>query len=199
MPNSVSVTVSGSVASKRFEQSYATEGDNVHISDLSVAAAKTGTLTTRTDANTGTLTMAGGHGITTSAKIDLFWDGGSRYDVTVGTVATNSVPIDLGSGDDLPSTSTAITACVHATETFTVDGDNVKAIMADSDYTGYVKFLDGSDAVLAAMYLDPDQDETYVWVEGMSTNPLAAADVEKIAFSNAATSAKTMRCAVVHS
>ena len=89
--------------------------------NTSVAAAKTGVLTTRTDANTGSLTMDTGHGITTGARIDIHWldvtTGAAKvqYKVTVGTVATNVVPIDSGVGDDLPTAAYAITACV-ATE-----------------------------------------------------------------------------------
>src|SRR5678815_5092823 len=78
-----------------------------------LAAAKVGQLTTRTDNDTGTLTMVAGHGITTGARLDIFWEEagvkGARYGVTVGTVATNSVPFDLGAGDNLP---TNLTACL---------------------------------------------------------------------------------------
>ena len=89
-------------------------GDNV------LAVAKIGQLTTRTDANTGTLTMAASHGITTGARLDIFWTEagvkGARYGVTVGTVSVNSVPIDLGAGDDLPTNLTAVTAFVPIEE-----------------------------------------------------------------------------------
>ena len=61
-----------------------------------VQPAKTGTLSTRTSTTVGTLTMAGGHGITTGVLIDLFWSGGSRARVTVGSVSGNSVPISGG-------------------------------------------------------------------------------------------------------
>lgn len=86
--------------------------------NTSVAAAKAGSLTTRTDANTGTLTMDTGHGIATGNRIDIHWldptTGAAKcqYKVTVGTVATNSVPIDLGVGDDLPTAATSVTAFV---------------------------------------------------------------------------------------
>ena len=97
--------------------------------NTSVAAAKTGVLTTRTDANTGSLTMDTGHGITTGQRLDLYWTISSvnyqRRGLTVGTVATNAVPIDGGSGDVLPSTSQAITAMVP--ELFTMPSNITEA------------------------------------------------------------------------
>ena len=48
----------------------------------SVSAGKAGSLTTRTDNDTGVATLAGGHGIVTSDKVDVFWAGGRRYGMT---------------------------------------------------------------------------------------------------------------------
>lgn len=78
------------------------------IGPVPLAVGKAGTLTTRTDANTGTITLAADHGITTGQIVDVYWATGMKFNVTVGTVSGTSVPIDLGSGDDLPSTSTAV-------------------------------------------------------------------------------------------
>lgn len=89
-----------------------------------VTAAKTGQLTTRTSASVGTLTMAAGHGFNTADIIDLFWTGGKRVGVVVGTVATNSVPISGGSGDDLPANLTAITAMLRHAENRAFSGDD---------------------------------------------------------------------------
>ncbi|MBK9128182.1 MAG: hypothetical protein IPM13_10320 [Phycisphaerales bacterium] len=67
---------------------------------------KRGTLTTRTSDTAGTLTMESGHGIATGNTIHVYWDGGKRIGVTVGTVSGTSVPISGGSGDNLPDAST---------------------------------------------------------------------------------------------
>lgn len=152
-----------------------------------VPAAKSGTLTTRTDANTGTLTMSSGHGITTGAKISLFWSGGQRRNVTVGTVATNSVPIDLGDGDDLPAASTAITAMVPTELAFPVVGDNITALGATCATQGVVQFMDGSDAeLLAYTFTDATAGGGYPWVDGCGvTNPLAGGTVVNVWFSHA--------------
>lgn len=155
-------------------------GDNLVTFSKSLSAAKVGQLTTRTDANTGTLTMASGHGITTAAKVCVFWDGGMRYNVTVGTVSGLSVPIDLGGGVDLPANLTAVTVMVQNNETsgWTITGDNVNGIMAACDKPFAAIFLDSGAAVVGVMYSyasDGDiffQDGDEV-TSGMATNILA--------------------------
>jgi hypothetical protein len=69
-----------------------------------------GSLTTRTDADTGEITMStqiAPHGITTGEIVDVVWSRGWRLGMTVGTVSGNSVPIDGGEGDDLPTVASA--------------------------------------------------------------------------------------------
>lgn len=109
--------------------------ENMVDLDVELAPAKIGELTTRTDAETGTLTMDSGHGITTGARLDLYWlddedtsaVAGSRRGITVGTVSGVTVPIgadNAGEGDDLPPVNTPITAMVpHEKDdvTFTED------------------------------------------------------------------------------
>lgn len=153
---------------------------------VSLAAAKSGTLTTRTDANTGTLTMESGHGITTGARLDLYWDGGSRYGVTVGTVSGTSVPFDLGGGDDLPAAATSITAQVPDEEAVVVTGDNAVSVAVACTTGGTAVFADASNATLLAIVLDTTTG-SYVWVTGSGTNPLAGAAVAKVFLSQPST------------
>lgn len=77
---------------------------------VTVPVGKTGTLSTRTNNSDGTLTLTANHGIETGDVIDLYWSGGSRRNVTVGTVSVNSVPISSGAGTNLPVQATAIVA-----------------------------------------------------------------------------------------
>lgn len=77
-----------------------------HTSRMCVAS-----LSTRTDATSGTITAPSGHGVTTGATIDVLWtvEESSYYiskvrrGVTVGTVSGTSIPISGGLGDDLPA------------------------------------------------------------------------------------------------
>ncbi len=139
--------------------------------------AKTGTLSTRTDNNTGTLTMDSGHGITNGQIVDIYWSGGVQRTVTVGTVSTNSVPFDLGIGDNLPIATTAVTVCVQKAINLAIDGDNadiVAVILETVDKSlrtaANVQFLDAAADVIAEIDLVANVPQ--VWdIEGGSANP----------------------------
>jgi hypothetical protein len=111
-----------------------------------------GTLSTRTDANTGTVTLAGGHGISTADVVDIHWSGGVQYNVTVGTVSVNSMPFDVGIGDDLPDAATAVVVTKQVTVSTAIDGDNCSLIaicLESSEGTsgkGHINFLDSGPA-----------------------------------------------------
>ena len=140
-------------------------------------AAKAGVLTTRTDDNTGTLTMTTGHGITTGQIVDIFWSGGVQRTVTVGTVSVDSVPFDLGIGDNLPIAMTAVTVCVQKAINLAIDGDNadfVAVILETVDKSlrtaANVQFLDAAADVIAE--IDLVTNVPHVWdIEGGSANP----------------------------
>lgn len=156
-----------------------------------LAAAKTGQLTTRTSSSVGTLTMDSGHGFTTGARLDIYWTEGGvkghRRGVTIGTVATNSVPFSGGTGDNLPTNLTAVTAQIPAEEEFLVTGNNAQYILAKSSRRGLVVFADASDVELAAVTteLEGSTGGGYQWYTGNGvTNPLAGDTVAKVFFSN---------------
>lgn len=194
MPDKMNRTVDVAIAGRSYKQRTEVEGNNSAGTSPTLAAAKTGSLTTRTDANTGTLTMAGGHGIQTGDKLDVYWADGVRYNMTVGSVAANSVPIDGGAGDSLPSASTAITAMVPNDEVAAAAGDDVVAIVASSPAKGVVCFLDGSNAVLFAAPFRDAAGGTFDWATGdLLTNPLAGVTVAKIRTSHGdSTAARTV-------
>ena len=166
--------------------------------------AKTGTLTTRTDNNTGTLTMTAGHGITTGQIVDIYWDGGVQRTVTVGTVATNSVPIDGGIGDNLPSATTAVTVCVQKAINLAIDGDNTKilaVVLETVDKTlrtaANVQFLDAAADVIAEIDLVANVPQ--VWdIEGGSSNPFTGDPITNLKASQAnSTSTETYTLKIV--
>lgn len=160
----------------------------------SLAAAKTGTLTTRTDNTDGELTMSASHGITTAAVIDLHWTvagvPGVRYGVVVGTVATNAVPISGGAGDNLPADETAITAVLPTTANVYIDGDNTKLLAIELKTTdtslrtaGHVSFRDASDDLIAELDLVTNVPRIYD-IEGGSSNPFTGDPITYIEASN---------------
>lgn len=177
------INVGFSLGGKTFSQQKSISGKNLELADPpALAAAKDGVLTVRTDADTGSLTMESGHGITDGQQLDLFWDGGSRRCV-VGTVASLVVPIDNGFGDDLPTAATAITAQVPTEVDFEVVGDDVQAFAASSQGRGRVTFVDGSDGEIFT--LDLEAGGAYGWHDGAPiANPLAGETVAKVLFAN---------------
>lgn len=177
-------------------------GDGVGAVEIAVPAADAGSLTTRTDDETGTLTMDdAGHGITTGSTIDLYWSGGSRHGITVGTVSGTSVPIgadDSGTGDVLPSAATAITADVQLAFNVSVDGDELALLGVELTYSntsetssGYLSLLDSGSSEIAALALTANQPRSYD-ITGGDTNPFTGnvitnAVVTQGSSSNAAT------------
>jgi len=86
-------------------------------------AANAGTLTTRTDANSGLATLSGGHGITTGMLVNVIWATGARYGMEA-TVDVNAVTLEAGLGDDLPDEATALVVCERGA---TIAGVSIEA------------------------------------------------------------------------
>lgn len=135
-----------------------------------LAAAKTGTLTTRTSDTAGTLTMTTGHGFTDGQVIDIYWADGRCSKATIGTVATNSVPFTGATGDVLPIATTAITAMVQHTEAVAfLDASLVAlfvgAVTAACCVTFYASGGSAVGAVRVPAASDGVSPEHYMWDE----------------------------------
>jgi hypothetical protein len=157
-----------------------------------IPAAKVGTLTTRTDDDTGELTMASGHGITTGAKLNVYWASGKRLGMTVGTVATNAVPIDGGTGDNLPADETSITAIVPVEFPFVATGNDVVGLEAWGATDGEVLLTESDNDSLLAIDVD---EAGYAWCEDSGdANPVAGDAIAKVFLSHGdSTGARRMR------
>ncbi|MBS3904800.1 MAG: hypothetical protein KGZ39_05695 [Simkania sp.] len=191
----MTVRESISVAGKNFPASFTVSSEAVEVREVTLAGANAGTLSTRTDADTGILTLGDGHNITTAAEVDIYWATGSRRGVTVGTVSVNSVPVDGGSGDDFPDADTAITVMIVDVEDLVLTGDNVVAFTAYAPVQATFVLLDGMDAELYAIVL-PVGRTAAIW-DGTSTNPLATFSVATLKLSHASTASQTIRIAVL--
>lgn len=178
------ITTSYRADGNSFSLNQEIDYDNVAKAEPTLEAAWTGTLTVRTDNDTGSVTAQLGHTITTGSKVDLFWlntDGtyGQRNNVTVGTVAGQVVPIDLGAGDNLPLAATAVRIMNRHTEAMVVTGNNVVGILVNMPTPGVVTFADAANASL--LVIDLTDQVTYGWFNGNGvTNPLAGAAVAKV-------------------
>jgi hypothetical protein len=152
-----------------------------HGDDPSLAAAKAGSLTTRTDENTGVVTLGEGHGIITSDKVSVFWVGGKRYGMTA-TVSGNLVTVDLGAGDNLPAAVTAVNVVKQVSRDFYFNGDDVVMLAVGSKRRIHVDFQTAADA--SVYQVEIAAGEGYSFVLGRAANPFTGQIVAKILWSN---------------
>lgn len=209
MAVTLKVQHSYSVGGKNFSGSLNVESDNLAMVDRSggnaMAVAKVGQLTTRTDNNTGVLTMVGGHGIITADVVDVYWTEagvpGCRRGMDA-TVAVNAVTVDLGSGDNLPTNLTAITAMVPIRMDLRFDGNECQGFSAyASAAQAQFVFVDSGDVEKHVVI----QDSLALpagWVANDpngSVNPFAGDTIDAVFMSHGdSVSVKDMRTAVVH-
>jgi len=172
------------------------EGQISHAVDL--PAGKAGTLTTRTSDTVGEATLGTGHGILTSDVVDVYWDGGVRYGVTVGTVAGNIVPLtDSGDGDNLPAQGTALVVCKQISINTDFDGDDAVMFAVHATKRSHVDFQDSGSNSLEAV--DLPANEVWWWAEGTGeTNPLTGNAVDKVQVSNGTAEAATLKIGVLY-
>lgn len=148
--------------------------------NATIPAAKAGTLTTRTDDNTGviTLTANGGVAIISTDVVDVYWAGGSRRSM-VATVAALALSIEGGVGDVLPADETAVTVMTQQEREIRFDGDNLQVLLG----TGEAKctiILTGDDDVEDFSILLPNANQVYDWYTGNGvTNPVAGDTITK--------------------
>ena len=190
---SASVQIGGVTSAASVQRS----GDILDVA-IPVPAGKAGNLTTRTTDATGTLTMAdAGHGITTGAKIDLYWVGGMRYGVTVGTVSGTSVPIDLGAGDILPADESAIVACVQVSANVAFDGDDATIVYAQCPQRASVDLNTAVPASVKHVELADAEPFTW-WSDSGIANPVAANTIATAKCSNGSTTDSTITLRVLY-
>lgn len=146
--------------------------------ELTLPAAKSGTLSARTNDSEGTLTLEAGHGIETGDVIDVYWDGGMRRNVDVGTVAGNDVPISGGAGDVLPAQDTALTAFRQQEIDTDFDGDLLEVLAALLGKRGRVAFHSAGGEQLS---IDLVASEMWSWFSNRGVaNPLAGVAVTHV-------------------
>lgn len=190
------VTING----KTYRRVSSISGSGIAEQEVTVPAAKTGSLTTRTSTTVGTITGQSAHGVTTAAKADIYWvnsDGtiGRRYNVTIGTVSGLAIPFSLGSGDDLPpSAPYPVTLMVPVTKDFVVIGDNIDAIGLYCVVPATAVFLDDGAAVLGALRVDDSTDSDGWDATSGADNPLSGVTAVQVNLSHAdSTAARTVR------
>jgi len=166
------------------------EDETQASSDVSLPAAVSGTLTTRTSDSVGVVTVAS-HSITTSDKVAVFWSGGYRYNVAVSATSGTTISIGSGgSGDNLPAASTALTVCKETTLSFSHVGNDIKGMVVHSPQRMSMNVRDTVPASQVAA--DVPANEGWFWISNATgTSPFAGDTLQDIVLANADTTAQT--------
>jgi hypothetical protein len=148
----------------------------------SLPAGKAGSLTTRTDNDTGVATLSAGHGIITGDKVDVYWSGGMRYGMEA-TVSGNEVTIDAGAGANLPAESTPLVVTKQVVQDFVFDGDCVQLIAMLATRRCHVDFVDAGGVSLFERELAADTPWAWAADTGVTT-PITGNAVAQLKVSN---------------
>lgn len=184
------VSLSGGGVSISQSLSRTADGSGSRSVVLPVGAA--GSLTTRTDADTGEITADdAGHGIETGDIVDIYWDGGVQYGATVGTVSGTAIPIDAGSGDDLPAADTDIVVSKQVDINAAIDGDELSIIGIEASYVSatstakaHLDMQDSGDATIEELDLTANTPQIYDIEGGTGSNIFTGNPITHISASN---------------
>ncbi len=191
------VTSTVAVAGLTMTSAASRTADGVIGQEIALPAGKAGTLSTRTDDDTGVVTLASGHGVTTQDTVDVFWSGGAAYGFAVTNVATDDVTIDLGSGDVLPAQDTVVVVTPRVEIEIDLDGDAIALIAAHCTKRRHIEFTTDADSSLLAVELTAL--EVWQWINDQGvTNPLASGAVGKIQATCGEASAATLKVGALY-
>lgn len=181
-----------------YTQSQTVERDGHVGRSVAVPAAKSGSLTTRTNATDGELTVPD-NTFTTAQVVDLYWATGKRVGVVIGTVAGNVCPISGGTGDDLPDAATAVTLMVAHSESFSIlNTAHIQTVIGYSIATvATIRFFT-STTLVGQLDVGPATN-SFIWDTAMGTdNPLdAQSTITSVTFSHADTSERAVSTSVL--
>lgn len=187
MPYTLTADKNFSLGGKQYLHQEVIENSPLEGSAELIPVAQPGILTTRTDLDTGSLTMdSASHGIATGNKIDLYWtnaDGtiGSRRGMTVGAVAGVVVPIDLGLGADLPVAATVIQAAVVQAFDVTITGDDAIAILGACDAARCTIVLMSAGGTVEQLAIVLPAVKVYEWLATSGQpNPIVGDVIDKL-------------------
>lgn len=167
--------------------------------DLQLPAAEAGSLTTRTDNDTGVVTVGNaGHGITTSDKVDVYWSGGKRGGMSVTNVTGTAITVDLGAGTNLPSQGVAVTIAKQQTIDMDVDSALLEVLAVACTKRTRFEFQTAASASIAIVELDTGGG-VWSWVNGQGfTNPVTGQVVGKLLASCGETAVATFQVGVLY-
>ena len=191
----ISVAVGGVTIQKTVNRT----GDHANAYEVTLPAGKDVTSWVKTDANTAACNLPADHGYS-NGNFDVYWSGGLRYGVP-GTISTNALSLDGGTGTDFPATATSgIVVTRQVAINTAIDGDAVEIFalsleLADSSATtqGHVDMQDSSDGTILAATLTANSPLVYD-LGTVVANPITGnAIAETLATNGSSAAAATLK------
>src|SRR5262245_36881388 len=132
-------------------------GDHSNTFEVVLPAAKACTNFVKTDNDTASCDLPGGHGYT-NGNFDVYWQSGGvdfvRYGVP-GTISKNALSLDGGAGDNFPASGTTVKVCKQVQINTAIDGDALEIIGLSLEYAdsgalsaGHIDMRDGGAATI---------------------------------------------------
>lgn len=182
----ISYRVGGAVVDAQIDR----EDEQGAATLVSLPAGIAGTLTTRTDADTGIVTVLAGHGITDSDTVTLFWAGGVRRGLTVTATAATTISIDVGAGADLPAVSSVVTIAKEVITSLGHVGNDLAIFAVHSVNRLMANIRNAGPTTILA--LDITGRESFAYISTFSgTNPFAGETLVTAVLANGGTTAAT--------
>lgn len=184
-------SISGTLGGRSLSRSVSTSADSDTVlggtaAPITLYAGKTVTDWVKADANTATCNLPAGHGYT-SGVFDVYSSAGLiyRYGVT-GTIVTNALSLDGGTGDDFPVSATlGIICCKQQQVDVSLDGDNAALVGVMADCNGHVDMQTAASASIRAFSLYADEPD--LWDSDQAVNPYTGDPITKAKCSNGTT------------
>jgi len=139
-------------------------GDHPNTYEVVLPVGTAGTLTTRTDDDTGVITVAS-HSLIVGDRVNVFWSGGRRYGMLVSSQTGTTITVgtaggDIGAGDVFPATSTPVVITKQVLINTAIDGDTIQilgiiaiATIGTSTAKAHIDMQDAGSASIEAINL----------------------------------------------
>ena len=187
---SVVLSISGTAVNIPNATLSGTGEGNINQGPITLTAGKAGTIT-RSDADTGAVTLLADHGVTDNEYVDVYWTGGRRYNLLVSQSAATSFTVDGGAGDDLPEAeATTIVVCERQTVDCAFTGSAVRLLFVGCDQRCCVTFL-LTNGTVAGVVDVPAAGGGFVWQYGSNVTAPVAGAVTSVGVTNGSATAAT--------
>lgn len=183
--NEIAVNNSAVTANGAYTKTSTLQADNkLSLGPVGgMPTAKTGTITARTDGNTGVATLATGHGIVSTDRVDVYWTGGKRIGM-IATVVGNDVSLEGGTGTDLPALTTAVSVCKVETIVLNLNGTKTVALLFSAGNAMTIMLTDAAGTVVH-LQIDLVANDAYQFIKDTyNTSPITGDTVERVFMSH---------------